>query len=158
MGTFHLGTLTLDSPAFGHGDRIPDRHTPNAENVSPELRWQGAPDGAAEYAVICHDPDAPLTRGYVHWVTYGIPGEATSLPEDSGTRFTAGVNEAGEGTYSGPAPPPGHGTHFYFFHLYALDEALDLEPGLTAAQLLDRIDDHILEQARVVGTYSTPAE
>ena len=41
---------------------------------------------------------------------------------------------------SGPAPPPGHGTHHYRFTLYALDAELDLEPGLDKATLLDAMD------------------
>jgi len=52
------------------------------------------------------------------------------------------------------SPPPGHGTHFYYFHVYAIGSDLQLEPGLTARQLLDRIDEGVLEQARIVGTYS----
>jgi phosphatidylethanolamine-binding protein (PEBP) family uncharacterized protein len=30
---------------------------------------------------------------------------------------------------------------------------VDAGPGLTRRELLERIDDHIIEQARLVGTY-----
>ena len=53
----------------------------------------------------------------------------------------------------GLAPPPGHGTHHYYFWIYALDSELDLEPGLDRRALLERIEDHVIEQARLVGTY-----
>ena len=53
----------------------------------------------------------------------------------------------------GPAPPEGHGVHHYFFHLYALDQPLDDPRPQTRDELLDRIDGHIIEQARLVGTF-----
>ena len=55
----------------------------------------------------------------------------------------------------GPAPPSGHGTHHYFFHLYALDTPDRAEPLPDRAAVLEAMDGHIIEQARVVGTYST---
>jgi phosphatidylethanolamine-binding protein (PEBP) family uncharacterized protein len=53
----------------------------------------------------------------------------------------------------GPAPPDGHGPHHYYFWAYALDEDLDLPPGLDRLGLIERIEDHVIEQARLVGTY-----
>lgn len=153
MAGLHLGDLDITSSAFAHGERIPDRHTVNGEDVSPDLSWTGAPDGTVQYALICHDPDAPLTDGFTHWVVYGIPAEATSLPEASND-YIQGSTDFGKEGYGGPAPPPGHGTHHYFFHLYALSGEVDAAPGLTRAQLLEKIDPLILVQARVVGTYS----
>jgi Raf kinase inhibitor-like YbhB/YbcL family protein len=109
------------------------------------------PEGTKSFAIVVHDPDAPLVDGFTHWVAYGIPGDATSL--DEGTRVTEGQNSFGRAGYNGPAPPPGHGTHHYYFWLYALDDDLDLEPGLDRRALIDRIEDHVIEQARLVGTY-----
>lgn len=153
MSGFHLGELTLTSPAFTHGSRIPDRHTCNGEDFSPELAWANVPDGAQELALVCHDPDAPLTDGFTHWVLYGIPTDTTGIPEGGGGAYRQGTTDFGAQQYNGPAPPPGHGTHHYFFHLYALSEPVDAEPGLTRADLMARIDPIILVQARLVGTY-----
>lgn len=153
MAGLHLGDLQITSPAFTHGERIPDRHTVNGEDVSPELSWTGAPDGTRQFALICHDPDAPLTDGFTHWVVYGIPADTTSLAEGAG-EFVQGSTDFGREGYGGPAPPPGHGTHHYFFHLYALSGEVDAQPGLTRAELLEKIDPLILVQARIVGTYS----
>ena len=91
------------------------------------------------------DPDAPTT--FTHYVLYNIPATAQ-------TSATAGSNTAGAGAYLAPAPPPGHGHHSYYFELYALDADLALPAGLDRGELLARIDDHIIEQARIVGTYS----
>ena len=95
---------------------------------------------------------APLVDGFTHWVAYNVPGDASGLPE-GGEGATAGQNSLGNQGYNGPAPPPGHGTHHYYFWIYALDENLDLEPGLDRGTLLTRIEDHVIEQARTIGTY-----
>ncbi len=144
--------LSIRSEAFGEHEPIPERHTSDGEDVAPALQWSGAPSGTEAFAVVVHDPDAPLVEGFTHWVAYNIPGDATGLPEGGGDT-TAGVNSAGNQGYNGPAPPPGHGLHHYYFWVYALDEGLDLEPGLDRGALLSRIEDHVIEQARVIGTY-----
>lgn len=149
---FYVGKLAITSPAFGHHERIPDRHTGSGEDVSPALEWSGAPEGTKSFAVVVHDPDAPMVDGWTHWVAYNLPGDTTSLPEGV-SGLTEGVNSWGNTDYQGPAPPPGHGTHHYYFWVYALDTETDFEPGLTRRDLLDRIEDHVLEQARLVGTY-----
>ncbi len=150
----HLGTLSIRSSAFTHGGRIPVRHTADGEGVSPPLVWSGAPQGTRELALICHDPDAPMTHGFTHWVLYGIPSGTTELAEAGGQAFTDGVNETGSPGWMPPSPPPGHGDHFYYFHLFALDARLGLDAGMSRSMLLDQIDDHVIEQARVVGLYS----
>jgi Raf kinase inhibitor-like YbhB/YbcL family protein len=150
----NLGTLTIESPAFAHGTRMPDDQSSNGSGASPELRWSGVPSGTQSFALVAHDADAPLAGGFSHWVLYGIPGDLTGLPEGGGTEYVQGANGLGESGWVPAGPPPGHGDHFYYFHLYALDADSSLEAGLTADQLIARIDPHILEQARVVGTYS----
>lgn len=149
---FYVGDLTITTPAFGTHKAVPERHTGDGEDVSPALEWSGAPEGTQAFAVVVHDPDAPLVDGFTHWLAYGIPGDATGLPEGAGG-LVEGTNSFGNSGYNGPAPPPGHGVHHYYFWVYALDAALDLEPGLDRRALLDRIEDHVIEQARVIGTY-----
>lgn len=145
------GDLKISSPAFGHHERIPDRFAADGENVSPELRFESVPEGTRSLALCVHDPDAPLVRGFCHWVVTGIPADAGGIPEGGGDAFTQGPNTAGEAAWMGPAPPEGHGTHHYFFELYALDVELD-EP-LDREALMERIDGHVVEQARLLGTY-----
>ena len=144
--------LSVRSDAFGEHEPIPERHTDDGENIAPALWWSGVPEGTRSLAVVVHDPDAPLVEGFTHWVAYNIPGDAEGLPE-GGEVPTAGVNSLGNQGYDGPAPPPGHGTHHYYFWVYALDDDLGLEAGLDRRTLLSRIEDHVIEQARVVGTY-----
>lgn len=150
----NLGDLQIRSPAFGSLERIPERYVYDGDNISPPVEWSGAPPDTKEFALICHDPDAPLPYGFTHWVVYGIPADVTGIGEGKGKEaFTEGTTGYGEQDYGGPAPPPGHGPHHYYFWLYALDKALNLKPGLTREQLLDAIADHIIVQARVVGIY-----
>jgi Raf kinase inhibitor-like YbhB/YbcL family protein len=144
--------LEIRSAAFDAHGAIPTRHSSDGEDVAPALEWSGAPEGTAAFAVVVHDPDAPLVDGFTHWVAYGIAGDATGLPEGGGDAVH-GVNSLGAEGYAGPAPPPGHGPHHYYFWVYALDADLDLEPGLDRRALLERIEDHVIEQARTIGTY-----
>ena len=89
------------------------------EDLSPDLSWTGAPDGAASFAVTCYDPDAPTGSGFWHWVAWDIPGDATSLPlglaRDDASIQQAG-NDFGRRGYDGPQPP-------YIFTVHALPVA-----------------------------------
>jgi len=124
----------------------------DGDDVSPALEWSGVPEGTKAFAIVVHDPDAPLVDGFTHWVAYGIPGDADGVSEGS-SKVIQGTNSLGNAGYNGPAPPPGHGVHHYYFWVYALDDDLDLAPGLDRRALLEQIEDHVIEQARVIGTY-----
>ena len=158
---FAISDMTLTSTSFADGQRIPSRHTGEAEDVSPALAWHDAPDGTEEFALICHDPDAPLIKtagyGFVHWVLYAIPGNVSQLAEGVGD-YTAGANDFGKTGYGGPMPPEGHGEHRYFFWLLALNEAAGQEGGLTMWELLARIEPKVIGMNRLMGTYSRPAQ
>ncbi len=149
-----LGNLRITSPAFPSMGSIPKRYGGDGENKSPPLEWTGAPAGTQQFALISHDPDAPMAHGFTHWVVYGIPSTTTKLAEAQGpSAFVAGLNDTGKPGYLGPYPPSGHGPHHYYFWIYALDVKSNLRPGMNRSQLLETIKDHVLEQARLVGTY-----
>ena len=154
---FAPSAMQVRSPAFGGHQPIPSKHTGEGEDVSPALEWKDPPEGTKAFAVICHDPDAPLCKpgsyGFVHWVLYNIPGSATGVPENGGDAYTAGATDFGGTGYGGPMPPEGHGRHHYFFWVMALDRELDLEPGLTMEQLLEKVEPHVIGMNRLVGTY-----
>jgi Raf kinase inhibitor-like YbhB/YbcL family protein len=149
----HYQDLHIQSPAFATLEKIPQRYTSDGENLSPPLQWSGLPTGTQQLVLICHDPDAPMPLGFTHWLLYGIPPTVDQIGEEEGSKFTEGVNSANKPGYTGPAPPKGHGVHHYYFWLYALDTVLDLKPGMKREQLLEAIANHVIEQARVVGTY-----
>lgn len=149
-----LGSFRVTSSAFGASGRMDKKYAGDGGNASPPLEWSRAPAGTKEFALICHDPDAPRPHGFTHWVVYGIPQVMTKLTEgQKSDAFTPGVNDAKKQGYTGPYPPSGHGLHHYYFWVYALGLEMKLKQGLDRAQLLDAISGHILEQARTVGTY-----
>ncbi|MDX1516446.1 MAG: YbhB/YbcL family Raf kinase inhibitor-like protein [Woeseiaceae bacterium] len=154
---FALTHMQLTSTAFADGERIPTKHTGEGEDVSPALAWTKPPGGTKHFALVCHDPDAPLikpaTYGFVHWVLYGIPGSVTGLAEGA-SDYIAGANDFGKQGYGGPMPPENHGTHRYFFWLFALKSGKQPGPGLTMWQLLEKIEPDVIGMNRLMGTYS----
>ena len=82
-----MGKMRLRTKAFESHGRISDHFSGYGDNVSPALEWTDAPSGTKSFALICHDPDAPLPRGFTHWVIYGIPASATGIPEGGGKAF-----------------------------------------------------------------------
>jgi Raf kinase inhibitor-like YbhB/YbcL family protein len=149
--------LSLRSVAFETGSRIPQIYTCDGRDVSPPLRWTGAPQGTESFALICDDPDAPMGT-WVHWVIYNIPADGDRLSEavpvserlESGA--LQGGNDFGRIGYGGPCPPRGK-PHRYFFRLYALDTKLSAAAGLTKKALLDQMQGHVLENAEFHGLY-----
>lgn len=154
---FALSDMQLTSTAFENGGAIPAAHSCEGEDISPALSWNSVPAGTKAFAVICHDPDAPLvtpggTYGFVHWVLYNIPASTTSL-EAACNEFTSGLNDFGNQSYGGPAPPNGHGKHHYYFWVLALNDAVELEAGLTLWQLLEKVEPTLTGMNRLIGTY-----
>ncbi len=149
--------MTITSPAFEEGNPIPAKYSCKGEDISPELKWSGAPDGTETFALICDDPDAPVGT-WIHWVYFNIPAGRSGLPEavpggkEPEIGGIQGKNSWKRNDYGGPCPPGG--THRYFFKLYALDTALDLKPSANKKKLLAAIEGHILGEAQLMGTFS----
>jgi Raf kinase inhibitor-like YbhB/YbcL family protein len=157
-------SLRISSDTFQQGQPIPRTHTEDGENVSPALHISGVPEQAKELALICDDPDAPRSEPFVHWVMYGIPANVSEIPEgipgdakiQSPKGAFQGMNSFRKVGYGGPAPPPGHGTHHYHFHVYALDQPIKAKGGLDKKALLDAMQGHVIDQGEIVGTYQRP--
>jgi Raf kinase inhibitor-like YbhB/YbcL family protein len=152
--------FSLSSTAFKDGTAIPVKHTCDGADVSPPLAWSGGPPGAATFALIADDPDAPGGT-WVHWVLYNVAGTATALPEsvaktdqlpDLGGALQ-GRNDFRRTGYGGPCPPPGP-AHRYFFKLYALDAPVKLKAGAPKKDLEAAMQGHVLGTAQLVGTYA----
>jgi Raf kinase inhibitor-like YbhB/YbcL family protein len=152
-----VAQFTLTSTAFRNSQPIPAKYSCEGGDVSPELKWEGAPAGTKNFALICDDPDAPGGT-WVHWVLYGIPANALGVPEKVKTGVDSvytiqGVNDFGKVGYGGPCPPRGHGVHHYHFRLYALDTELNLAARVTRQQLDAAMKGHIIAEAELVGTF-----
>lgn len=146
--------MELRSPDFSHQAGIPKRFTCDGDNAWPTLEWSDIPEGTADLALICEDPDAP-NKTFVHWLLWGVdPGLGSigsgALP--AATRH--GRNDFGDDAYGGPCPPPGHGTHHYHFTLYAVSEPLTLSEGASVDELQRSIaGGGVLAEATLIGTY-----
>src|SRR5918999_5263981 len=151
--------LTIQSSAFKQGATIPRRYPCDDDDLSPPLRWSGAPEQTRSFALIVDDPDAPDPEApkmvYVHWVLYNLPPSlkvlGQAIEEDALPQGTLqGLNDWKRTGYGGPCPPIGR--HRYFFKLYALDTVLPDLGRPTKAQLEQAMSGHVLAQAVLMGT------
>jgi Raf kinase inhibitor-like YbhB/YbcL family protein len=174
-----LITLVFAGPTFGQGFKLesPDVK-PNGtianeqvfngfgcagKNVSPALKWSGAPKDAKSFALLVHDPDAPTGgAGWWHWVVINIPAEVTALGKDAGkadgTNLPAGAalvsTDFGSPGWGGPCPPAGDKPHRYNFSLHALKvQKLDLPPNATASLAGFMVNANSLGKATLTGRY-----
>jgi Raf kinase inhibitor-like YbhB/YbcL family protein len=149
--------LHLSSSAFEAESNIPREFTCEGRNISPELSWSGAPPATKSFALVMHDPDAPVSGGFMHWLIFNIPATTDHLAEHvpnqdalPGGGFQ-GKNDGGRYGYMGPCPPSG--THRYYFRLYALDLELDSAAGVSKDALEKAMEGHVLAQAELLGRY-----
>ena len=144
--------FALRSPAFAEGEAIPARYSCTGENFSPPLVISGVPNGTARLALIMHDPDAP-DGDFLHWTLWHINPDIRVLPENTvPDDALQGTNGSGQVGYMGPCPPSG--THHYIFNLYALDTMMNLPEGTMHDELMQAIDDHVVAQTALSGTFS----
>lgn len=149
-------SMQLTSTSFSDGAGIPARYTCDGDGVSPSLDWSGAPASTKSYALVLHDPDAPID--FTHWLAYDIPPAVHQLAEGASNGgamppgSAEGVNGFRRMGYGGPCPPGGK-PHHYIFLLYALDANLGLRAGATREQVQSAMRSHIVATGRLVGTY-----
>ncbi|MFQ5441986.1 MAG: YbhB/YbcL family Raf kinase inhibitor-like protein [Thermodesulfobacteriota bacterium] len=150
----------IKSPDFKEGQRIPVKFTCEGEDLSPELVWEGPPEGTKSYTLIVEDPDAPMGT-FIHWVVYDVPPHLQKLERGIGGGgglegpVKQGVSSFGNTGYGGPCPPKGHGDHRYFFILRALDvENLGVGAGAEKADVERAMEGHILGEVSIMGKYS----
>lgn len=145
-----IDKLAISSPDIDPLGPVPARLSADGGNELPVFLIEGAPDGTVEFAITCHDPDAPLPQGFTHLTAYGIPADA-GIVDLAGSALRVGPNGIGQHAWSGPQPPPNHGQHHYYFWVYALDRPVIGTP--TREAFLSDYGDAIIEQARLVGTF-----
>ena len=149
--------LQLTSSSFQAEGNIPSQFTCEGKDISPELTWKSAPSGTKSFALILHDPDAPRSGGFTHWVVYNLPADVTHIAQGAPNTEklpgggVQGRNDFGQIGYGGPCPPSG--THRYYFYLYALDTELNLQPGSTKEDVEKAMKGHVLEKTELMGRY-----
>jgi Raf kinase inhibitor-like YbhB/YbcL family protein len=139
----------LQSSAFDDGEEMAQKYGKKAENVSPPLDWEGAPEGTRSLALSFVDIH-PVARDYVHWLIADISPQHSSLPEGAASR-QSGWTEIKP--YVGPFPPSG--THDYEFTLYALrTDVLGLRPGATLEAFRRAAEQNSIATATLIGRFT----
>ena len=159
-------SFSLTSEDLADGERMGDRFTALHENLSPGLRWSGAPAGTRSFVVSCFDPDAPSPSGWWHWTVVDLPASAAGLPRGAGESDDGLAapafhvrNDAGTRAWFGPYPPAGDGDHRYVFAVHALDvDTLGLDGSASAAAVACQVSFHALGRALLTATYSVPGD
>lgn len=157
--------MTLTSPAWPDGGRIPEKYTQAGAEVSPPLSWSGVPDGVTSFVLVAHDLDAAVgdgTSDVLHWLLWNIPGSARSLPEgieavaqrSDGTRQ---ISQTGP-FYRGPGAAASGPPHHYVFELFALDGTIDVpavgqSPADTRAAVMAAMAGRVRGKAAYVGLF-----
>ena len=148
--------LTLNSPAFEFGAKIPIRFTADAENpVSPPLEWTEPPERTQSLALIVEDPDAPGFKPFIHYLAWDLAPTAAKLGEGERPPFI-GRNAFGQCEWLPHDPPTGHGPHEYIFQLFALNIPINLATGAARDELLEEMRGHVRSVALLAGTYERP--
>ncbi|MDE2007354.1 MAG: YbhB/YbcL family Raf kinase inhibitor-like protein [Rhodospirillales bacterium] len=158
-------SFALSSPDLGPGGRLGVRQELNIHgctggDVSPALRWRGAPAGTRRLALVMFDRDAGGGRGWYHWSVLDLPASARGLPAGAGASgghalpkgARNGPNSFGFAAYGGPCPPPGP-VHHYVFTLYALPRAGVGAGARDPAALAGELGRAAIGTARLVGVF-----
>ena len=147
--------MKLTSTAFADGSAVPRRFTCDGENISPPLKWSGAPDGTRSFVLLCDDPDAPGGTWH-HWAAYDIGPTTTELAEGAArdSALKQAVNDFRKVGYGGPCPPPGHGPHHYHFRLLALStDQVRAQPKASCRDIEREARKSEIAEALLVGWY-----
>jgi Raf kinase inhibitor-like YbhB/YbcL family protein len=159
--------FTLSSPTVKPGATLTEEQVFQGfgcagKNVSPALKWSGAPAGTKSYALTVYDPDAPTGSGWWHWVVINLPASVTELPAGAGAAdgksLPAGAAQVrtdfGAPGFDGACPPKGDKAHRYIFTVYALKtDKIEVPTDGTAALAGFMINANKLGKASFTAKY-----
>jgi Raf kinase inhibitor-like YbhB/YbcL family protein len=160
-------TTTFGAENFGNGF-----NGCTGANISPQLTWENAPNGAKSFAITMVDinafgPNIP----YDHWLVINIPASSNSLVKDagnaSGANLPAGASHTPNGafafdpthpeyykSYSGVCPNIGN-TNQYEITVYALNvAALNVAADATSTEVKAAILAATISSAKMSVTAS----
>ncbi|MFC4245212.1 YbhB/YbcL family Raf kinase inhibitor-like protein [Gryllotalpicola reticulitermitis] len=149
--------ITVTSPSFADGQEIPAKFCGRfiGDNISPALSWSPLPANAAHLLLIIEDLDSPGAVPRLHAVAE-FPATMNGLDEGALTAEAKDITflsgRRGPLVYAGPRPLPGHGSHHYRFHLYALDSHVDLDRVSGVEELPAAASGHVLASGVLTGT------
>jgi len=159
--------FSIDLPGIKPNSTLSDEQVFNSfgcsgKNISPAVKWSGAPAGTKSFAITLYDPDAPTGSGWWHWLLYNIPATLSELPAHAGDAdgkhlppgAVQGRTDFGAVGFGGACPPAGDKPHRYIFTVYALKiDKIDVPPGSTAAMVGFMLNANQLAKSSVTAHY-----
>ena len=150
----------LSSNELKDNDTLPNAQVYNGYgckggNVSPQLKWVNPPENTKSFAIVCHDPDAPRSNGWYHWLVINIPKNVNSINQgEKISSATETVTDFETTGFGGACPPVGHGIHHYNFTVYALDvETLDVKQTDKPLLVHNEIKKHTIAKSTITGLF-----
>ena len=146
------------SSAFKDGGYMPPWYSRNRGDASPPIGWTDPPRKTVTLVLIVTCTDEKTGQEYCHWVMYNISPRSRTIygkqPRGSVSHdgTLQGVNSFGGIGWDGPADDIPE--QELVFTLYALDCRLDLPGGASHHDVLDAMEGHVLESARLLGRYT----
>jgi phosphatidylethanolamine-binding protein (PEBP) family uncharacterized protein len=153
-------SLTLASPDFSAGGRLPISYTCDGAGLAPTLSWSGVPSEAKSLVLIMNTIPGPPRPGesessnHAYLVLYNIPtsssgGSAGKYPGTTGMNF--------KDKTPGYTPPcsQGPGDKTYTFTLYALSSTISLTATeANEVTVMSAIKNLILEKSELSAIYA----
>ena len=161
-GSFELSSKDIKSNEFMSKTQEFNGFGCAGGDLSPQLKWSGAPQGTKSFAITVYDPDAPTGSGWWHWQIVDIPKTVTELKAGTGDTkkdlapqgSTQIKNDYGSRGFGGACPPSGHGIHHYRFTIHALSvEKLVLPEDASGALAGYMINANTLETSTIEALY-----
>ena len=146
--------MKLSSSAFENKNTIPKKFGYNHENINPSILIEDVPQNTKSLVLIMDDPDALSAVGkiWTHWIIWNISPDTKIINENSiPQNAIEGTNDFEQIGYGGPAPPDKK--HTYVFTMYSIDIILENKKGSSKNDILTSIENHIVEQAQLFGTF-----
>jgi len=154
------GVLTVTSPSFKDGEKMPRSTGCEGAEHSPALTVSGIPAGTKSLALLMTETDGPKA-GTALWMAVNIaPGGSGSLTlaeNQPKARQMKGEGQqiappGGKTGYTGPCPPQGV-TRRYLIEVFALDATLDLPESASKQEFLLAVEGRILARGKIGGRY-----
>ena len=151
-----LQSITVTSPSFPEGGRIPVDCTCDGSEIVPEIVISNPPAETKSLLFLVEDPDA-ASGTFTHMVAFNVSPDLRKLAAgqelaNAGENARWGLNDFSVAHYSGPCPPKGE-AHRYRWRVVALDTMLKLSEGAPLAQVNEAIDGHIIAEGSLTGQF-----
>jgi Raf kinase inhibitor-like YbhB/YbcL family protein len=143
-------SMTVTSPDFRNGAKLPLPYTCHGKGFSPPLYWSGSlSQQAKSFAVVVDSGEAPITP-YVYWIVFDISPSTSDIAQN---RLPTGArqaeNSAGTARYDPPCPQRDNEVHTYRLTVYALNARLKLPNGAGLRTTWSAIARHVIGVGRL---------